>query len=286
MSLREDIMFHVCKMSAEDYGFAVRLTDTKNWGFVEEDFKFMTELEPEGCFTLFSGSEKVGIVTSISFGLIGWLGTLIVEEKHRRMGGASQLVRHVIDYLTGKGVETVGLYSYLDAMRFYGKFGFKYDATFTVFEGKPHKMQVKSSIKEAKAEDLQRIIAYDSLCLNTSRKKLIKAIFHKTKSLCYFYAENGLVRGYVMAKVYDGLAEIGPLICNRERGEVAIDLIKTVFNQINGYHATLCIPKNESVLKDFLVNCGFKESFDVARMFLKQANLKDCIYVAESLERG
>ncbi|MEM2994671.1 MAG: GNAT family N-acetyltransferase [Candidatus Bathyarchaeia archaeon] len=273
-------------MSAEDYGFAVRLTDTRNWGFVEEDFQFMTELEPEGCFTLFSGSEKIGIITSISFGRLGWLGTLIVEEKHRRRGGASQLVRHAINYLTGKGAENVGLYAYLEAVRFYGRFGFKYDATFTVLEGKTRKIHVESNIKRAKAEDLQQIIAYDSLCLNASRKKLLEAIFHKIKSLCYFYAENGRICGYVMAKIYDGLAEIGPLICNREHSQIAIDLIKTVFNQINGYHATLCIPKNESTLREFLVNFGFKECFDVARMFLKQANLKDCVYVAESLERG
>jgi hypothetical protein len=174
----------------------------------------------------------------------------------------------------------------MDTVGFYGKFGFKCDATFTVLEGKAHKMQVKSDIKEAKGEDLKQIIAYDSSCLNASRKKLLEAIFHKIKGLCYFYAEHGQVCGYVMAKVYDGLAEIGPLICNREYGEVAIDLIKKVFNQIEGYHVTLCIPKRETALMDFLANCGFKESFDVARMFLKPANLKDYIYMAESLERG
>jgi GNAT superfamily N-acetyltransferase len=273
-------------MSAEDFSFAVRLTDTKNWGFIEEDFRFITELEPDGCFTLFDDSERIGIVTSISFEKMGWLGTLIVEEKHRRKGAASQLVNHIINYLTGKGAETVGLYSYMDAMRFYGKFGFKYDSTFTVLEGKAFKSQVKLNIKEAKSEDLQRIVEYDSSCLNASRKKLLEAIFRKVKSLCYFYAEHEQVRGYVVAKVYDGLAEVGPLICNRECGEVAIDLIKTVFNKINGYQATLCIPKRESTIKDFLVKFGFSERFDVARMFLKPASLKDCIYVAESLERG
>ena len=274
------------KMSAEDFGFAVRLTDTKNWGFVEEDFRFMAELEPDGCFTLLDDSERIGIVTSISFGRMGWLGTLIVEEKHRRKGAASQLVNHVINYLTSKGAETVGLYSYLDAVRFYRKFGFKYDSTFTVLEGKAFKSQVKSNIKEAKEEDLQKIVEYDRSCLNTSKKKLLETIFRKIKSLCYFYAEHGQVCGYVMAKVYDGLAEIGPLICNREYSEVAVDLIKTVFNKIEGYHVTLCIPKKESALKDFLAGCGFEEHFDVARIFLKPASLKDCIYMAESLERG
>ncbi|MGQ9507338.1 MAG: GNAT family N-acetyltransferase [Candidatus Bathycorpusculaceae bacterium] len=106
-------------MSEEDLDFAVRLTDTKNWSLTSEDFLFMMKLEPEGCFTLWDDSKKVGIVTSINYGRIGWLGNLIVEEKHRRKGAASLLVKQVINYLISRGAQTVGLYSYMDTITFY-----------------------------------------------------------------------------------------------------------------------------------------------------------------------
>ncbi|MDH5702305.1 MAG: hypothetical protein OEZ12_06000, partial [Candidatus Bathyarchaeota archaeon] len=61
-------------MSFEDLKFAVQITDQMSWNFVEEDFKFMMELEPEGCFVLLYDSERVGIATAVCFGKIGWFG--------------------------------------------------------------------------------------------------------------------------------------------------------------------------------------------------------------------
>jgi GNAT superfamily N-acetyltransferase len=279
-------MFYVKKMSEEDFDFAVRLTDTRDWGLVEEDFQFMMELEPEGCFTLLEDSEKIGIITSVNYGRVGWFGNLIVEEKHRRKGAASQLVKQVVNYLTGKGAETVGLYSYMEAIPFYEKLGFKYDSKFTVWEGKAFKSQAESNIKKAKEEDLQKIIEYDYSCLNMSRRKLLEAIFHNANNLCYLSVEQEQVQGYVMAKVYDGLAEIGPLICNRERNDIAINLIRTVLNMVEGSHVTLSAPEKELTIKNFLTELGISERFNVARMFFKPTSIKDCIYIAESLERG
>lgn len=58
-------MLQVRNMTPEDFQFAVGLTDTMNWKLEEEDFVFMTKLEPGGCFTLLDNSEKIGVVTTI-----------------------------------------------------------------------------------------------------------------------------------------------------------------------------------------------------------------------------
>jgi GNAT superfamily N-acetyltransferase len=279
-------MFRVRKMGEEDLEYAVELTDTKGWNLIEGDFKFMLSLEPEGCFVLLDDSEKIGIITSISLGRIGWFGNLIVEEKHQRKGAGSFLVRYVIDYLSGKGVKVVGLYSYIDAVPFYEKLGFKYDSDFIVLEGKASTSPVKASIREAKAEDLQKIVEFDSSCLNVSRGKLLESIFNNANNLCYLSTENEQMLGYIMAKVYEGMAEVGPLICSPKRSDVAINLVKTVLNRLEGFEVSFCLPEKESAITDFLTKSGISERFHVARMFLKPISLKDCVYIAESLERG
>jgi predicted N-acetyltransferase YhbS len=279
-------MFHVRRMTEEDFQYAVELTDTKGWNLIEEDFKFMLSLEPEGCFVLQDDSERIGIITSISLGRIGWFGNLIVEEEHQRKGAGSLLVRHVIDYLSGKSVEVVGLYSYVDAVPFYERLGFKYDSDFIVLEGKASTLPIKANVKEAKAEDFQKIIDLDSSCLNASRKKLLEQIFYKANNLCYLSTENEQVLGYAMAKVYEGMAEVGPLMCRLGRSDIAIDLVKTVLNSLDGFEVSFCVPERESAILNFLKKSGISERFHVARMFFKPISLKDCIYIAESLERG
>lgn len=278
-------MFYVKKMSLEDFGFAVRLTDTKGWNLIEDDFKFALELEPEGCFVLYDNAERIGIITSINFGKIGWFGNLIIEEKNRKKGAGSLLVRHVVNYLKSKNVETVGLYSYIDTVSFYKKLGFKYDSDFIVLEGKTFASTVKVSVKEARKQDYQKIIEYDHHCLGISRKKLLEKILHNPNNLCYFVLENEQIQGYIMAKVYEEIAEIGSLVCQSRR-KVAIDLVKTILNKLEGFQVSLCIPEKEKALHDFLTKSGINEHFHVARMFYKPLNLKECIYIAESLERG
>jgi len=279
-------MFYVRKMTEEDLQYAVQLTDTKGWNLVEEDFKFMLNLEPEGCFLLLDDSTRIGIIASISLGKIGWFGNLIIEKKHQRKGAGSILVHRVTDYLTSRNVEVVGLYSYVDAVPFYERLGFKYDSDFIILEGKASTSVVEASVKAVKAEDFHNIIDYDSSCLNASRKKLLEAIFHNANNLCYSSIEDGQVLGYIMAKVYDGWAEAGPLICDRKRGDVAISLLRTVLNRLEGSNVSFYVPKKESTILNFLKKSGINERFHVARMFLKPISLKDCIYIAESLERG
>ncbi len=103
-----------------------------DWNMADEDFQFMLNLEPEGCFVAFDGRERVGIATSISFGKVGWFGNLIVKEKYRNKGVGSLLVKHSINYLQAKGVKTIGLYAYPNLIGFYGKLGFKVDEDFSV----------------------------------------------------------------------------------------------------------------------------------------------------------
>ena len=92
--------------------------------------------------------------------------------------------------------------------------------------------------------------------------------------------------GYVVAKVYRQMGEIGPLVCERERGDVAINLLRAILNRLSGYEVTIFVPTNERVLLDVLNKLRFGESFRVSMMFHGPTISSDCFFVADSLERG
>lgn len=279
-------MLQVKNMSEDDFAFAVNVTDTMDWNLVEEDFKFMMTLEPEGCFVLLNNSERVGIVTTVSFGKIGWIGNLIVSENYRKKGAGALLVRHSLDYLKNKTVETVGLYAYIDTIPFYRRIGFEYDSEFIVLQGKGFSSPVQADVREISIEDVRDIIDFDSSCFGSSRKKLLEPILLNSNNRCYMSCGNGQIVGYAAAKVYDGIAEIGPLVCLKGHNDLAAELLKTTLKSLDGYHVSMCIPKKESMIHNLLKASGFGESFSVARMFFGYPSGEDCIYMAESLERG
>jgi len=279
-------MIHVKKMKAEDFPFAVQLANTMNWNMAAKDFEFMFKLEPQGCFVQFHSKERVGIATSVGFGKVGWFGNFIVKEDARGEGAGSLLMKTAIDYLKNKGVETIGLYTYPHLVKFYKSFGFESDIDFLVLKGKAALPAPKEMLKAATKRDIPELIDLDCKCFGANRKKLLEPIFLNKDNLCYISTENSAITGYVAAKVYDKMAEVGPLICHANCVEDAMMLLKTMLTRLNGLEVSIYVPKKETELLNMLYQAGFEEDFRVVRMYLGSASSKSCIYTAESLERG
>jgi GNAT superfamily N-acetyltransferase len=273
-------------MSPEDFEFAVQITDLMNWNLTAGDFEFMVELERDGCFVLFEDSERIGLATTVNFGSVAWFGNLIVDESHRGKGAGTQLVRHSIAYLMSKHVETIGLYAYMDRIPFYERLGFKYDSEFTALNGKGSCLPVKPAAREANSQDLQEIVEFDKSCFGASRRKHLEPIILDPGNLCYIYAEQERMVGYVVAKVFRNMGEIGPLVCQKGREDVALNLLGAVLDRLEGCEVTMYVPNKECTILNSLKMLGFAEGFHVARMFSGPLLAKDCICMAESLERG
>jgi GNAT superfamily N-acetyltransferase len=273
-------------MSSEDFPFAVKLANTMDWNMAEEDFEFMLKLEPHGCFVLHENEEPVGIVTCISYGRTSWFGNLAVKEGHRRMGAGTFLVKHVVDYLRTKRVETVGLYAYQHLIGFYEHIGFKACSDFVVLSGKTLPSQIEETFKEVNNDGVPRLIEFASRCLGDDREKLLKNLLLGKGNRCYFSADNHQISGFVTAKVYEEMAEIGPLLCKPDRPDVAAGLLRTILGRLSNVEVYVCVPAKEKLLIRTLEARGLKENFRVTRMFLGPVPAEKCFYVPESLERG
>jgi GNAT superfamily N-acetyltransferase len=279
-------MFHVEKMVTDDFPFAIQLANTMGWNMTSEDFEFMTKLEPQGCFTQFHANERVGIATSISYGKVGWLGNFIVKEDIREKGAGSLLITKAIDYLQNKGVETIGLYAYPHLVKFYERFGFKPDIDFSALKGKGPFHSTKAELKEATKRNIPELIDLDCTCFGVNRKKLLSSIILKDDNLCYVSTESNEITGYVAAKIYDKMAEVGPLVCHAKNVKAALQLLKTILTRISDHEIFIYIPSKEVEILNMLYHAGLEKDFSLVRMFLGPVITKKCIYAAESLERG
>jgi len=279
-------MLQVRVMSRDDFAFAMQLTDEMNWDMTEQDFEFITTLEPEGCLVLVSSSKKIGISTAISYGKIGWFGNLIVEKPYRNRGAGSLLVKHSIQYLKSKKVETIGLYSYLNTVPFYERLGFRQHSSFSVLKGTAISRSADANVREVTAKDVQRIIDYDTLCFGDNRGKLLRPLLVSPQNISYVSVEHGRIIGYLVAKVYDDTAELGPLICQQGRDETAIDLLNAVLGSLDGSEVSICVSNVKSSVVNALKKLRFREDFPVTRMFLGPPVDSTYVYAAESLERG
>ena len=140
--------------------------------------------------------------------------------------------------------------------------------------------------REATKNDIPEIVAFDELCFGASRRKLLEPLLLDSSNLCYVSKEKRSLQGFVVTKVYQEGAEVGPLVCREGCVDVAIDLLKAVLNRLEGLEVVMCVPEKELRIRDTLMRGGFREDFRIAQMFYGAPVSRDCIYIAESLERG
>lgn len=283
-------MFRVRKMEPEDFSFAAELANTMNWNMTSEDFEFNSQLEPNGCFMLLSGQERIGLATCISYGKVGWFGNLVVKKAYRKQGAGALLVNHAVSYLKSSGVATIGLYAYTYLTDFYAKIGFKRDIDFVVLKTKkvtaPTISEAIENIRPIKQPDIREVLDFDKHSFGAQRSKTLEPIFQNANNLCYVTYENTQVIGYIASKVFDQIAEIGPLVCNTDYPKTIPNLLQSVLSKLNGKEAYLYLPATKTELLNIVAKAGFKEELFLARMFLGPVVAQDWVYVAESLERG
>jgi hypothetical protein len=257
-----------------------------NWGLGRSDFEFMMELEPEGCFVIFEDSERIGLATTVSYGKIAWFGNLIVDEGRRRKGAGSLLVNHSLEYLRSIGVETVGLYAYMERISFYQRLGFRTDLELLVMKGKAFGSPISADVRKIEEGDIEKVVDFDRFCFGESRRKLLEPILSDRDNLGYFSVRDGKVVGYSVAKAFRGMAELGPVVCEKGQVDVAASLLRATLNGIEGFEVSLFVPEGEEALFSLLVENGFSQAFKAERMFHGPSVAGDCVMMAESLERG
>lgn len=280
-------MFQIRTLTPKDYSFAVALANTMNWNMAPEDFQYMASLEPEGSFLLEDDGKPVGIATCVSYGKVGWFGNLIVDPSYRKKGAGGMLVRHAVDYLHAKGVETVGLYAYPNLKEFYGALGFKVDVDFALLHATNVAAVEGTGAHRIEAEHVKKIAAFDSYYFSGDRSRLIESIVLEDGNAGYYMTDGGHVVGYVAAMIYESMAWIGPMVCDpSKKYEFAGRLVSSILSKVGGKSVYTVAPKADAVLLSLLSSIGFTEEFTVTRMYNGISAARNCIYLAESLERG
>ena len=273
-------------MRRTDFAQCVALTDLMNWGLVDEDFNFMVNLEAEGCFVAARENDILGLVTSVSFGKLGWIGNVIVSPKERKKGVGVALVSKAIEYLKNRGVETIGLYAYKNVVPFYKNLGFSPSSEYSwmICENSCWSGPEYSPLRKT---DFPAIVEFDEACFGGTRMRLLKAIYESPYGLCCNLLEGTSSKAYLMAVKSDVSAEIGPWLCRKGYEEEAFQLLKSMGRELHGLETHIGLPTARHDLIGFVTDLGFRENFRVVRMYHgPHPQDKECILAMESLERG
>src|ERR1051326_1198836 len=196
-------------LTAADISFAMRLKSVAGCNQTEADWRRFLELEPGGCFVAEYESQPAGTVTAISFGeRFGWIGMMLVDPNRRRLGIASALLQHAMDFLTGRNVETIKLDATPAGKTVYDQHGFKdeYLVERRLRAASPVTVNAKSCVPIL-PRDLDSVAEFDTDIFGADRRSLLATLLRDAPEFCL--QTDG---GFVMGRRGTIAPQIGPLV--------------------------------------------------------------------------
>ncbi|MBN2336599.1 GNAT family N-acetyltransferase [Candidatus Bathyarchaeota archaeon] len=259
------ITFHT--LTPEDQGFFLGLIDMVGWGLTGADYRRMLTFSPGGMFKAVSGGEDVGVVVTVPYGEMGWVGNLIVVPESRGVGVGEALMRRSVEHLESLGVKAIRLDAVPKAIPLYRRLGFREEYPSLRFTGTAAVNPV-SLTRPMTAGDLDEVSALDRRFFKGDRAHMLGYVYETFPDLCYTARSGGSLVGYIMAKDGSDSVKVGPWICVPGYAEAAVQLLWSVMNRRPGEKMWVGCPEGNTSSLAILKRNGFTSLPSSLRMCL------------------
>lgn len=256
-----------------DFNFIIGLAALENIRYSKKDLKRIVDFEPEGCFIALDGKQRLGIVTTITYSDVGWIGNLLVEKSTRRRGTGTKLVKEALEYMQKKDVKVPKLYCFPKRIPFYRRLGFKTEINVQVMVGKGKKISF-SEVKHLSENALHEMLLLDKKIFGADRSRLLCRLHQEFPKNCFAAYYKKKFVGYIMANGSEDEYELGPWVClPKYQNRYAEQLLRAGINSLDTKKIDLSTPLNNIMIENILVNYSFKKQGIVVRMGCRDSSL-------------
>jgi GNAT superfamily N-acetyltransferase len=221
----------VRQFTRDDIDFAVNQTAIEGWFYTPIELERMLRMDPEGSFVFEQGGERLGFVTTVTYGRTGVMGHLIVDKKGRGRKIGDTLVQSAVDYMRGRGVDSMLLYATAEGARIYKRYGYKAGDEIWCIHSRMDQIAGKRAsplCSPILKEDLDAISAVDAQLFGDDRTRLIKSLFDEFPGHAFKIERGGRIDGYIFARPNPTGYDLGPWVCLTEDVGDADALFQTV----------------------------------------------------------
>jgi len=244
------------EMTAGDLDFCLDMFGITGWGNTADDVRRIISYEPGGCFAASMGGEDVGIVGSIRYGEVGYLGNLIVLPEYRGRGIGAALMNEAMEHLLDSGVKSIRLDSVLKAIPLYERLGFRRESLSLRFTGHASKKGSKGC-ERMRESDLPAVLSFDQGFFGAPRSRVLRRVYADFPGLCFVAREGSRLVGFIMAKEGEGRTRIGPWICKPDKPWIAENLLHRLMDEVAGSTLWAGVPDGNRGSVEILERNGF-----------------------------
>jgi len=192
-------------MMASDVPAALELSIAAGWNQNAQDWRMLTELEPQGCFGIEVDGQLVSATTIVCYGKrLAWIGMVLTKPEYRGRGFARALVTHAIQYSDSLGIETIKLDATDQGQQLYASLGFHPEQS---VERWTRPGRFEQSLTQNGLQLTERLFLLDAEAFGADRSMMLK----KLAARSFFYSG---ATSYALARTGRTTAYFGPCVAS------------------------------------------------------------------------
>src|SRR5262249_46204010 len=157
--------------------------------------------EPEGSFVAEWDGAAVGTTSTCVFGPVAWVAMVLVDAAFRGRGVGHALMRHALDFLGQRGVETVRLDATPLGQPLYEKLGFAAEYQLARYAGTlPSSPGRAVQLTPARPEQVEGVVDRDRVATATDRGKFLRRLYADHPEGARVVERSGRVEGFLLAR--------------------------------------------------------------------------------------
>jgi len=207
-----------------DLARIAELREAAGWSVHEWAIRAVLEPPHARCVVAVDeGDRVVGMGSGISYGALGFVGNMIVDEAHRRRGIGAAILESVIDFLAKRGAVRLELYATVDGRPLYARYGFEPTGPSAMVRVPRGIARLADAIElsDAGTAALAELIAYDAPRFGGDRGVVLGRMIRDPERPLIVARRNGEIVGYGWVRP-DG-ERVGPLLADTP--EIAAALV-------------------------------------------------------------
>lgn len=253
-------------MREEDIGLGLTLCRLAGWNQIEDDWRRLLTLSPDGVFAAEYRGQACGTASATSYGTrAAWIGMVLVHPSFRRRNIGSTLMERCIEYLKAKHLETIRIDATDQGRPVYLKLGFEDERPIYRYAApKPDQAPAAPAQKGIDEGLWPAITECDQVAFGADRLALLK-LLNAQGGAAVIRASSG-IKGYGFARRGFHASYIGPIVA--VDAAAARDVILTLLAALpDGEVCWDILPDNVSA-KDLATSLGFTVHRRLTRMYL------------------
>jgi ribosomal protein S18 acetylase RimI-like enzyme len=259
-------VLQIRRMQKEDIPLGLELCRAAGWNQTQADWERMLALSPEGAFVAEYRAQPCATAVTTSYGTrTAWIGMLMVHSDFRRRDIGSSMMRHCIEHLRAKGIESIKLDASDLGRPVYLKLGFEDERPVYRYSGA--RPDVSSDVSDARplAPELwNNISECDKVAFGADRLPLLKLL--NAQGIAAAVAAPSGLKGYGFARAGCHASQIGPIVAID--ANTAEQIVRYLVARLPEGAVCWDFPPDNVGAKALAISCGLAVHRRFTRMFL------------------